>query len=586
MGYIHIKLSNIEIPNSFRVLCKADGGSNSPYPISGATWTDYGQTYSGGTTEIMLSGNSGVYDFQYSTTYWVKLEEIDYPERYVIKNIRINGINAYPFASQPAPSISPTRSVTPTRPVASVSRTPSATASVTPSLSVTSTPGISVSPTPSRSIGSSVTPTATRTPSISQSLLGEIYFASISGNDAIMGVNNALGRTFSISLFYELTASVDNVWSMGGDPVQTTTYIYVSTNGGSSWTEIDSVTASIPGSGPPDEYDYQLKTGTTVISSITNVSQVRVRFGYQCASTQDYKDGSGYAQITSASVDSGSVVVICNNQYVAGCGYSPYLSCIGVTPSPTRTQPSPTPTPTPSPQVILIDLGNQAEDYAVVNNMRINGVYVTDITPAYPYYPGDSGTARSPIGSGVYSVDIEIFGSSPSARRIDLYDSSSTYHCVTVPAYTNGWFTFTNVHMTTTGMTIFVRPAGYGVCPSPSLSVSRTVTPTRTPTSSFGSTPTASVTRSLTPLPLSPTPTPSPTVFGYYVDISYCAFPTCQYNIGSAWVENSYYLQVGYYYIYDTNTIFYVTTASTPGGDVTNVSGPGYSTCDQACSNT
>lgn len=591
MGYIHIKLSDIEIPNSFRVLCKADGGSNSPYPISGATWTDYGQTYSGGTTEIMLSGSSGVYNFQYSTTYWVKLEEIDYPERYVIKNIRINGINAYPFASQPAPSISPTRSVTPSRPDPSVSRTPSRTPSITPSISVTSTPGVSISLTPSRSVGASASPTATRTPSISQSLIGEIYFASISGNDVIMGVNNALGRTFDINLSYTLVAEVDNIWSMGSNPVQTTTYLYISKDGGSTWDLIDSVFAEVPGGTyPVDDYDYQTKTATTVVTGVANVSNVRVRIEYDCAKVQDLRRGSGDVTITSATVVSGggSAIVICNNAFSAVCDpFEPVtLYCFGVTPSPSRTQPTPTPTKTPSPVVIPIDLGNQAEDYVVIEGIRISGSYVTNMSPAFPYYPGDSGTGVSPLGVGFYTVELNVVGSSPVERRIDLYDSDSTYHCVTVPAYTNGWFAFTNVHMTTAGITILVRDAGYGICPSPSLSVSRTVTPSRTPSSSYGSTPTASRTPSTTPLPPSLTPTPSPTVFGYYIDLHYCAFPYCQYYIGTIYVENQWPLDVGRWYISSTNYIGYVSGIASPGGDISVINPYGYNSCDEACSNT
>ena len=159
MGNISIKITDIQIPNYFRVYYKADNGSGMPYPITDDTWTDYGllvgtPIYSVGTTSIMLSGTT--VDFQYSTTYWIKLEEVDYPDRYDIKNIRINDQIAYqsviPLPS-PSPSVTPSPSYIPSSPspTPSISVTPS-TSFMSPSPSVTpSTSFMSPSPSPTPS---------------------------------------------------------------------------------------------------------------------------------------------------------------------------------------------------------------------------------------------------------------------------------------------------------------------------------------------------------------------------------------------------------------------------------------------------
>ena len=52
MGYISVKILNIEVPNDFRVYIKPDSGDNKPYPIDSSSggWTVYGLAgYSGGT---------------------------------------------------------------------------------------------------------------------------------------------------------------------------------------------------------------------------------------------------------------------------------------------------------------------------------------------------------------------------------------------------------------------------------------------------------------------------------------------------------------------------------------------------------
>jgi hypothetical protein len=123
-----------------------------PYPMTGNTWTLYtgdhpDGIYAGGTTDIMMGAI-----FNYAEMYWIKLEEVEHPERFLVRNF---------FAANPSPTPSPTPSIsiTPT-----ISITPSisisATPSETPSMSVT--PSISISATPSISVTPSITPSTSR----------------------------------------------------------------------------------------------------------------------------------------------------------------------------------------------------------------------------------------------------------------------------------------------------------------------------------------------------------------------------------------------------------------------------------------
>ena len=48
-------------------------------------FTDYGPIFTGGTSTIDLIG-----DFVYGQVYWIKAKEINYPERWMVKNIKIN----------------------------------------------------------------------------------------------------------------------------------------------------------------------------------------------------------------------------------------------------------------------------------------------------------------------------------------------------------------------------------------------------------------------------------------------------------------------------------------------------------------
>jgi len=361
MGYINIKITDIQIPNEFLVYYKEDDGSSKPYPINGNSWIDYGALvsvstpiFTGGTTTIMLSGstitNPDLPDFQYGTTYWIKLQEYQYPDRYVIKNIRIFDSIAYEGGVPLTPSVS----VSP-----QVSATPSITRTATPSKTIMATPTPTpttsrmATPTPSLSISSSLGASQTPSPSgTPPEIISQVYFASLVGETGTLGVNNSAARTFSITFSYHTIATCDNVWSNGRDPNQATTYLFVSINNGSSWTEVvgATITASVNGGTyPVSDSDSQDVYGTYTINGITNVTQVKVMGQYDCAWTQDGKSGSVDVIISSVSVNTGTAAIICNDSYHVACLDTPVLYCSGVSPTPTR---SSTPSRTPTKSII------------------------------------------------------------------------------------------------------------------------------------------------------------------------------------------------------------------------------------------
>ena len=147
MGDIKIKVTEITIPNDFKIYYKA---GITPYPFDSG-YTDYGEIFLGGTTTIDLIG-----DFAYGEEYWIMGKELNYPERWMVKNIKINATIIYAsfMATSPTPTptitVSPTIYITPTR-----TKTPT----VTPTRSITPTPSGSFITSPSR------TPSITRTPS-------------------------------------------------------------------------------------------------------------------------------------------------------------------------------------------------------------------------------------------------------------------------------------------------------------------------------------------------------------------------------------------------------------------------------------
>ena len=274
------------------------------------------------------------------------------------------------LSNSPTPSLSVSNTQTPS---ISQSQTPG----LSPSISLSTTPSISLSNTPSMSLSRTPSLSLSNTPSlsVSSSPLGTSYikFDSLDGEVAVMGGTNIGGRTFNITFKYTINTYVDNNWS--GGPVQAATYLQISRNGGSTWEEIDYVTAEIPGS------SYETVTSYYTIHGITNLQAVRVRTLYDCAWAQDQQGGNVDVSIVSGTTDEGApVVVICNNRYYAGCLTTATLLCgpeVFKSPTPTRTATptigiSRTPTPTSSPLPTYIGFDNNGN--ITFNNLKNNVV--------------------------------------------------------------------------------------------------------------------------------------------------------------------------------------------------------------------
>lgn len=589
MGYISVKILNIEVPNDFRVYIKPDSGDNKPYPIDSSSggWTVYGPSagYSGGTTEIWLYGinEEYTYDFQYGTTYWIKIEEIDYPERYVIKNIRI--FDAIAYQGGPIPTVTPTVTRTPSGPIPSITRTSSPTP--TPPVTRSITPTVTKTPSVTPTIGTS------RTPSVSTSqpaIISEIYFSSFDDNVANVGITNSAGRTFSLIFNYHINANCDNVYSNGQDSNQSTTYLFVSTNSGSTWSEIASITSEVSGDNyPVGQSDSQDLYGTFTLTGITDVAGIRVRGDYECSWALDNRGGTADVTISGATVNSGVVVVICDNSFYTGCLTTPYLYCTGLptTPSvtPSRT-PSLTRTPSVTPEVIKILAYNDSGDYTNITDIWVGNLPIIEILPAYssfPLYPGDSTMGRSQSGTGNRTVVVYLAGTAPAAKYMTVTDSVGTVHCQSVePGATE--VTFLNVYVNQTGI---LDPTGIsgenvgaciifysgGACPSP-LPVTPSITPTITRTPSITSTPGLSPTR---------TPSVTPTSFGYYISIYTCNGTICGTYISNGWIQNNTYLTPNRWYKFDNDYVYYISSTAPLGGDSTSLSGSGYDNCSEAC---
>lgn len=587
MGYISVKITDIEIPNSFRVFIKPDAGESKPYPIDTATggWTSYGSVYSGGTTEIWLSGST--YDFQYGTTYWIKLEEASYSDRYVVKNIRIFDAAAYQGAG-PAPSVTASISVSPsvtpsiTR-TSTPSRTPDASfVPVTPTQTMTQTPSLSVS----SSVGASQSPSPTQTPSITPTnAISEVRFTSLTGETGIMGISNAVGKTYSITFDYTLNAIAENGWSMGGDSVQATTYFFVSVNGGSTWTEVAYVTAEVSGGNyPVEQSDSQSLIGTITLTGITSTSQVRVLGQYDCDWMQNYRWGNVEVTITNVTITAGggSAVIVCNDIYRATCPNAAVLECTYVPVSSPPSSQTPTPTPTPSPALREVVVWNNVANSINITNVWIGGSPVYNESPAFPLYPGDNNLSRSPRGDGIWDVIVFLTNASYGYNKMMLTGSTGYVHCENVaPGQTQ--VNFFGITINGTGwpepygvygnVAISIELFNGGSCPPPP-SQSNTQTPSITPSMSLSATPGLSPSR---------TPTSTPIAFGYNINIYSCNGTTCGNYISNAWIENPYPLTVDRYYVTDYDVIYYITSVAPLGGDNTVVVGTGYASCNDAC---
>jgi len=105
MGQLKINVTNIQSTNPFTVSYKM---GSSPYPLDSG-YTSYNGVYSGGTSEVDITGN-----FNFGEEYWIKISDTIYTDRYIIQNILLNNSIAYQACLYPTLTPSPTPTPTPT----------------------------------------------------------------------------------------------------------------------------------------------------------------------------------------------------------------------------------------------------------------------------------------------------------------------------------------------------------------------------------------------------------------------------------------------------------------------------------------
>lgn len=150
-----------------------------------------------------------------------------------------------------------------------------------------------------------------------------------------LSVDEPSGQVFTIDFYYEIEANCDNVGTDGEDYNQATTTLEIGIDG--NYTVYDSVSASVSGGNfPISQNDSQLKAGTFQLVNITDPTKVSINVIVECDYGRNGKGGYGSIKIVSASVDTGSVEVICSNRIVTYCSGS-YLDCDIPTPTTTTT---------------------------------------------------------------------------------------------------------------------------------------------------------------------------------------------------------------------------------------------------------
>jgi hypothetical protein len=295
-----------------------------------------------------------------------------------------------------APTTSTTTSTTTAAP------TTSTTTTAAPTTSTTTT----AAPTTSTTTSTTTTTTTTLPP-----LNSKIYFGSLLGEEATMARSGDTGQIFSVTFYYKIDAACDNAWS-GNDPNQATTELLISTNGGGTWTSINTAYASIPGGAP--QSDSVTITGYTTINGITNLSQVKVTGTYNCAYSQDGQSGTIEVQITGVSVDTGFASIVCPYRFFIGCLITPTIDCSG--PAPTTTTTTSTTSTTAGPTTTTLPPVWKCVDFCQ---------YVSNLPDANYYQKCVCFVVDPPMGAGEY------FNICLTAHACsDASEGSGAYGCI------------------------------------------------------------------------------------------------------------------------------------------------------------
>ena len=147
-------------------------------------------------------------------------------------------------------------------------------------------------------------------------LVTEVYFNTLIEDISTLGVNNYEGQTFDITFSYDIFALCDNEGTSGSDPNSAYSSLFVSSNGGSSYTTVATASAFVSGGSPTPQSDSQTVTGTYVVTGVTDVSLVKVYGTIDCNTGLNGQDGNVTA-ILSAITSSANI--ICNDRYIKAC---------------------------------------------------------------------------------------------------------------------------------------------------------------------------------------------------------------------------------------------------------------------------
>jgi hypothetical protein len=118
-------------------------------------------------------------------------------------------------------------------------------------------------------------------------------------------------------------ALCDNEGTSGSDPNSATTTLYVSKDGGSTYTTVASITASVPGGASTPQFDNVSEVDTYTITGVTDVSQVKIYGTTDCDTGLNGKDGNVTVTLQ---LTIPATTIICNDLYTKTCTAST-LTC-------------------------------------------------------------------------------------------------------------------------------------------------------------------------------------------------------------------------------------------------------------------
>ena len=159
------------------------------------------------------------------------------------------------------------------------------------------------------------TPTDTPAPTPTATSGGDVSDISFGSTGGDLVATNSDAKVYSVTYSYSISASCDNEGTSGGDAVNAVTTLYI---GG---TEVDTIMASVGSVPGTPQYDTQSKTGSSTVSGLNyfDLSSATVSGQVQCSSGLMGQGGTVSVTISSATVNTGTVNVICDNIWTLDC---------------------------------------------------------------------------------------------------------------------------------------------------------------------------------------------------------------------------------------------------------------------------